>query len=156
MKLKLIVIGKTKDKYLKEGIEDYKKKLSYFCKFELIEIPDLKKGKNFDENTLKTKEAELVQNHIGPDDTLILLDEKGKHFTSVEFSQFIERQQQTGAKNLIFAVGGAFGFSEELKSKAQLVSLSKMTFSHQLIRLIFMEQIYRAHTIIHNFPYHNE
>lgn len=156
MKLKLIVTGKTKEKYLKEGIEDYKKKLAYFCKFELIEIPDQKKGKSFDEKALKAKEAEQIQNHLGPDDILILLDENGKHFTSVEFSKFIERQQQVGAKNLVFAVGGAFGFSEELKSKAQLVSLSKMTFSHQLIRLIFMEQIFRAYAIINNFPYHNE
>ncbi len=156
MKVKLIVIGKTKEKSILQGIEEYKKKLSYFCKFDLIEIPGVKKGKTFDVAVLQAQEAELILKQVGDNDTLVLLDENGKQMASRDFASFVERQQQTGAKSLIFAVGGAFGFPEDLKTKYKSVSLSKMTFSHQLVRLIFMEQIYRAYTIISNFPYHND
>lgn len=156
MKVKLIVIGKTKEKPIIEGIEGYKKKLAYFCKFELVEIPDVKKGKTFDTNTLQMQEAELIQKQVGDNDILVLLDEKGKQMTSRDFAGFIEQQQLTGAKHLVFAVGGAYGFPEELKARSLSISLSKMTFSHQLVRLIFMEQIYRAYAIINNFPYHND
>lgn len=156
MKVKLIVIGKTKEKSIIQGVEEYKKKLAYFCKFEIVEIPDVKKGKVFDTNALQGQEAELIMKQVGESDILVLLDENGKQMTSRDFAGFIEKQQQTVAKNLVFAVGGAFGFPEALKAKRLSISLSKMTFSHQLVRLIFMEQIYRAYTIINNFPYHND
>ena len=155
MKVKLITIGKTKQDFIRAGIKEYENKLKCFIQFELVEIPDIKKGKSFDEVSLKKAEAELIMNKVG-DDKLILLDENGKQMNSRAFAKAVEQKQHLGSKSLCFAVGGAYGFSEEMKSKFQSVSLSKMTFSHQVIRLIFMEQLYRAFSIIHGFPYHND
>ncbi|PZD76899.1 23S rRNA (pseudouridine(1915)-N(3))-methyltransferase RlmH [Mesonia sp. K7] len=157
MQIKLLAVGKTDHKALKSLIEDYVKRLSHYCRFEFEILPDLKNTKNLDQNTQKIKEGELILSKINTSSTLILLDEKGKSFTSVKFSQFIQKQLNTGMKELVFVIGGPYGFSEVVYQRAkQKIALSEMTFSHQMIRLFFVEQLYRAFTILKNEPYHHE
>ena len=157
MKIALIVIGKTDAGYFVEAINEYKNRLVHYIPFEMEVIPDIKNAKNLSESQQKEKEGELILKTLQPGDYLVLLDEKGKEFTSMQFSAYMERKPHTVPKRLVFVVGGPYGFSDAVyKSAAEKISLSKMTFSHQMIRLIFIEQIYRAMTILNNEPYHHE
>ena len=157
MKIKLLAIGKTDDKRLQELIVEFQKRLKHYIKFEIEIIPDLKKVKNLSVDQRKQKEGMLILNKVDATDQLILLDEKGHQFRSIEFSRFLQKKMNAGIKQLVFTIGGPYGFSDEVYQKAQgKVSLSKMTFSHQMIRLFLVEQLYRAFTIIKNEPYHNE
>ncbi len=156
MKIELWVIGKTDSEYLKEGIALYEKRLKHYANFEMIVIPDVRKGPLSMEQ-LKAKEGEVILNKLQKDDYFILLDENGKHLTSVQFADFMEKKQVEGVKKVVFQVGGAFGFSDAVYARADAqMSLSKMTFSHLMIRLFFVEQLYRAFTIIKGEKYHNE
>ena len=157
MKIKLIAIGKTDDKELIRLIEKYQKRLDHYIKFEFKIIPDIKKAKNLSETVQKEREGVLILKEITPTDQLILLDEKGHEFRSIEFSRFIQKKMNSGIKQLVFVIGGPYGFSTAIYQKAQgKVSLSKMTFSHQMIRLFMVEQLYRAFSILKNEPYHHE
>jgi 23S rRNA (pseudouridine1915-N3)-methyltransferase len=155
MKIELWVVGKTAFKYLDEGIQVYEKRLKHYTSFELVVLPDVKGPLSID--ALKSKEGDLILSRLTKDDVFVLLDENGKHQTSIEFSKYIDNQQVNSTKRLIFQIGGAFGFSDAVYNRANLkLSLSKMTFSHQMIRLFFVEQLYRAFTIIRGEKYHNE
>ena len=156
MQIKLIAIGKTDNKQLIQLIEDYQKRLKFYIKFDLEIIPDIKNVKHLSESQQKQKEGELILNKINSTDTLILLDENGKQLDSIGFSGFLQKYMNSGIKQLVFAIGGPYGFSQEVyaKSKGKL-SLSKMTFSHQMVRLFFIEQLYRGFTILRNEPYHH-
>lgn len=157
MKIKLIVIGKTDDKNLLSLIQTYEQRLKHYIKFEIDIIPDIKNAKNLSEKQQKEKEGDLILKKITPTDNLILLDEKGYEFRSVEFSGFLQKKMNSGIKQLVLVIGGPYGFSEKVYQKASgKISLSKMTFSHQMIRLFVVEQIYRAFTILKNEPYHHE
>jgi 23S rRNA (pseudouridine1915-N3)-methyltransferase len=156
MKIELRVVGKTAFKYLDEGIAEYAKRLKHYTNFEMVVLPDVKNTPLSNE-ALRTKEGALILDKLAKDDYLILLDENGKQMTSVEFSQFIENHHLSATKKLVFQIGGAFGFSEAVYDRADAkISLSKMTFSHQMVRLFFVEQLYRAHTILRGEKYHNE
>lgn len=156
MTIKLLAIGKTDNKQLQSLIDDYQKRLGFYINFELEIIPDLKKVKNLSEEQQKQKEGELILNKIAPTDVLVLLDENGKQFDSVAFSNYLQKHMNSGIKQLVFVIGGPYGFSPEVYNKASgKVSLSKMTFSHQMIRLFMVEQLYRAFTILKNEPYHH-
>jgi len=157
MKIKILAIGKTDDKNLLALIQTYEQRLRHYIKFELEIIPDIKNAKNLSKNQLKEKEGELILKKIRSDDNLIILDEKGKDFRSIEFSRFLQKKMNSGIKQMVLVIGGAYGFSEKVYQKASgKISLSKMTFSHQMIRLFVVEQIYRAFTILRNEPYHHE
>lgn len=156
MKIKLLVIGKTDDKNLNELISMYQKRLQHYIQFQLEIIPDLKNSKNLSQLQQKEKEGELILNKISPTDQLILLDEKGKDFRSKEFANYLQKKMNSGIKQLVFVIGGPYGFSEKVYQKAMgKISFSKMTFSHQMIRLFFIEQLYRGFTILKNEPYHH-
>ena len=157
MTIKLLAVGKTDDKDLQKLIVQYVKRLKHYCKFKIEIIPDIKKSKKMDENLQKQKEGELILAKTQASDILVLLDENGKNFSSVGFSTWLQKQMNTGMKQLIFVIGGPYGFSDEVYQRAnQKISLSKMTFSHQMVRLFFTEQIYRAFTILKNEPYHHQ
>ena len=157
MKLKLITIGKTQKSFLIDGENEYVKRLAKYIQFEKIEIPDLKKAGNLTENQIKTEEGKLILSKLDKSSFIVLLDEKGKEFTSVQFSKWIQEEMNRGHKIITFVIGGAYGFSEEVYKIAGLkIALSKMTFSHQMVRMIFAEQLYRAFSIIRNEPYHHE
>lgn len=157
MKIKLLAIGKTDDKDLQNLILMYQNRLKHYIKFELVIIPDIKKAKNLSENQQKEKEGELILKQLQSADELVLLDEKGKEFRSIEFSKYLQKKMNSGIKQLVFVIGGPYGFSDTVYKKAKgKISLSKMTFSHQMVRLFIVEQIYRAFTIIKNEPYHHE
>lgn len=157
MKITFLVIGKTDDKNLLKLIEVYKKRLTHYVKFDMEVIPDLKNAKNLSEEQQKIKEGEQIVNRLKPGDHLALLDEKGKEFRSVEFAKHLQKKMNSGLKRMVFVVGGPYGFSEFIYTKADSkISLSKMTFSHQMIRLFVIEQMYRAFTILKNEPYHHE
>lgn len=157
MRINLICIGKTDDKEIVSLMKYYLPRLPKHWNFELMEIPDVKNAKNLTPDQLKKEEAKLFQNNIDASDLVIILDEKGKQFTSREFSEKIDFWMGNSVKKIHFLVGGAYGFSEEIYSRAnEKISLSKMTFTHQMIRLFFVEQIYRAATILQGKPYHND
>lgn len=157
MNIRLLAIGKTDNKALQTLIDDYTKRLSFYVKFDLEIIPDIKNVKNLSEAQQKEKEGELILSKITPTDQLILLDENGKTFSSVGFSDFLQKKMNAGIKTLVFVIGGPYGFSETVYQKAQgKVSLSEMTFSHQMVRLFVIEQIYRGFTILRNEPYHHQ
>ncbi|GGF75182.1 23S rRNA (pseudouridine(1915)-N(3))-methyltransferase RlmH [Wenyingzhuangia marina] len=157
MKIVLLAIGKTDDKNLIQLIDNYQNRLKHYIKFELDIIPDIKNVKNLSEAQQKEKEGELILKKLQPTDHLILLDEKGKEFRSVNFADFLQKKMNSGIKQLVLVIGGPYGFSEEVYAKAQgKISLSKMTFSHQMIRLFMVEQLYRGFTILKNEPYHHE
>ncbi len=157
MNIKLLTIGKTDNKNLQTIIDDYSKRLSFYVKFDLKIIPDIKNVKNFSESQQKEKEGELILNELTPTDQLILLDENGVTFSSIGFSNYLQKKMNAGIKNLVFVIGGPYGFSEEVYKKAQgKVSLSQMTFSHQMVRLFVIEQLYRGFTILKNEPYHHQ
>ena len=157
MKIVLITIGKTNEKYLTEGISDYEKRLKHYTSFERIEIANIKNAKNFSKSELMKMEGKLILKQIQNSDHLVLLDDKGKDFTSQKFAQKLQKWMLSGKKRLVFVVGGAYGFSDEIYKRGnEKLSLSKMTFSHQMVRLFFVEQIYRGYTILNNEPYHHE
>ena len=157
MKIVLLTIGKTSEKYLIEGIAQYQKRLKHYTQFEMLEILNIKNAKNFSNAELIKKEGELILKQLQNSDHLILLDNKGKDFTSTKFAEKLQSWMLSGKKRLVFVVGGAYGFSEEMCSRGnEKLSLSKMTFSHQMVRLFFVEQIYRGYTILNNEPYHHQ
>ena len=157
MNIKFIVVGKTDADYLKSGEKEYIKRLKHYTKLEYQVIPDLKNVQKLTEEQRKEKEGELLLKSIDGSDFVILLDERGKTKTSKQLSQLIEKHQLQATKRLVFIVGGAYGFSDEVYRAAhQKLSISAMTFSHQMIRLFFLEQLYRAHTILRGEPYHHE
>ena len=157
MQITLIAIGKTDKSELEELIAIYEKRLKHYIKFHIDIIPDIKNRKNLSEVQQKDKEGELILTQLQPTDTLILLDEKGKQYTSVDFAQFLQKKMNSGIKNLVLAIGGPYGFSDAVYAKSSgKISLSKMTFSHQMVRLFIVEQIYRGFTILRNEPYHHQ
>ena len=157
MKIRLIVTGKTEEPYLKTGMADYESRINRYVKFSILEIPGLKNALHLNKAEWKAKEAEKISQHLSSSDFIILLDEKGKEMSSIEFSGFLNQKFSSSSKNLTFIVGGPYGFDISLKQQAgQLLSLSRMTFSHQMVRLFFMEQLYRALTILKNESYHHE
>lgn len=157
MNIKLLAIGKTDNKELQTLLNDYMKRLSFYVNFDLEIIADIKNVKNLSEAQQKQKEGELILSKIGPTDFLILLDEKGKEFTSMGFADELQKRMNAGIKTLVFVIGGPYGFSEDVYKNAKgKISLSKMTFSHQMIRLFMIEQLYRGFTILRNEPYHHQ
>jgi 23S rRNA (pseudouridine1915-N3)-methyltransferase len=157
MNIKLLAIGKTDHKSLQALIDEYTKRLSFYIKFDLEIIQDIKNVKNLSESQQKEKEGEILLSKITTTDYLVLLDENGATYTSVAFSNFLQKKMNSGTKTLVFVIGGPYGFSEAVYQKAQSkISLSSMTFSHQMIRLFFIEQLYRGFTILKNEPYHHQ
>lgn len=156
MKITLLAIGKTDNKSLQLLIEEYEKRLKHYVPFTFEVIPDIKNSKNLSEAQQKKLEGQEIIKRIHTSDTLVLLDEKGKKYSSVNFSEFLQKKMNSGIKNLIFVIGGPYGFSEELYERSNgRISLSDMTFSHQMVRLFFIEQLYRGFTILRNEPYHH-
>jgi len=156
MAITLLMIGETSDAFVKQGTEVYIDRLEHFIPFKKIVIPDVRDRKNLTPNVIKQKEATLLLNHIPKSALCFLLDEKGKEYTSMEFADFIQKQFNAGSKEIVFIIGGAYGVTDDIrKSCNQIISLSRMTYTHQFIRLMITEQLYRAMTILNNIPYHN-
>ena len=156
MKTILILMGKTTDKHFQAGISDYAERIAHYMPFDIVTIPELRNTKSLSEDQQKTMEGELILKQLQPSDTLVLLDEHGKEFRSIELAKWLEQKQQT-ARRLVFVIGGPYGFSEAIYKRAnEQLSLSMLTFSHQMVRLVFTEQIYRACTITKGEPYHHE
>lgn len=156
MKVEFWVVGKTQFSYLKEGMEIYEKRLRKYVPFQMVILPDIKNAKNLTPDQLKEKEGKSILDKVEKNDLLILLDEKGKTFTSEKFAEWLNQKFQHSAKKIIFLVGGAYGFSNPVYGRAQQkIALSAMTFSHQMVRLFFIEQFYRGMTILNNEPYHH-
>ncbi|HTD40173.1 MAG TPA: 23S rRNA (pseudouridine(1915)-N(3))-methyltransferase RlmH [Mucilaginibacter sp.] len=156
MKITLLIVGKTEDAYLKEGIDKYVKRLKHYTKIEIAEIVELKNTKALTQEQQKVKEAELILKKLLPTDYIILLDEKGLELSSSQFAAYIDKKAIGSVANLVFIVGGPYGFDQSVYQRAHdKLSLSRMTFSHQMVRLFFVEQLYRAFTIIKGEPYHH-
>ena len=156
MKTVLFLVGKTANKHFQAGISDYAERIGHYMPFDIVTIPELRQTKSLSEEQQKTAEGELILKQIQPSDTVVLLDEHGKELRSVDFARWLSQKQQT-ARRLVFVIGGPYGFSPEVYARAnEQLSLSQMTFSHQMVRLIFTEQLYRACTIIKGEPYHHE
>lgn len=156
MQVELLVIGKTNASYLQTGIDEYVGRMKHYVPFKMTVIPDIKNAKSLSQEQLKTKEGELILKPLDKADIMILLDENGKTFSSVEFSKYMQTHMLSGRKRIIFVIGGAYGFSQAVYQRANgKVALSKMTFSHQMVRVIFVEQLYRAMTILKGEPYHH-
>ena len=156
MKTLLLLVGKTQNKHFIAGINDYAERIGHYMPFEIKVIPELRNTKNLSEQQQKTQEGELLLKQLQPSDTVVLLDERGTEHRSVELADWLQQKQHT-ARRLVFIIGGPYGFSEAIYKRAnEMVSLSRMTFSHQMVRLVFTEQIYRACTIIKGEPYHHE
>ena len=157
MKIILLTVGKTNELSFKNAISEYQKRLKFYIPFEIEEIPELKNTKSLSEEVQRQKEGELILKNLTDSDEVILLDDKGEQYTSIQFSSYLEKKMASGNKRLIFVVGGPYGFSPEIYKRADgKISLSRMTFSHQMVRLIFTEQLYRAMTILRGEPYHHE
>lgn len=157
MKINLLTVGKTTNPQMIKLQDEYQNRLKFYLPFENTIIPELKNTKKLSVAEQKEKEADLILKHIDNSDDVVLLDDKGKQFTSMGFSDFIQKKMNTGNKRIVFVVGGPYGFSQRIYDRANnLLSLSTMTFSHQMVRLIFLEQLYRAMTIIKGEPYHHE
>ena len=157
MRITLLVVGRTVDNNITAGIADYVKRLSHFTQFDTEVIPELKNARKLSEAQQKEQEGELILKSFAPGDHIVLLDEGGREFRSTEFADWIEHKQNISTRRLVFVVGGPYGFSQKVYSAAnEKLSLSRMTFSHQMIRLLFIEQLYRAYTIINHLPYHHE
>ena len=157
MKIVLLTVGKTDRDWVKQGLDIYVSRLKHYIPFSIIEIPELKNVSALTKDQIKTKEGELILKNIRPTDEVILLDEHGKEYSSVEFARIIQDRISYGGKDMVFVIGGAYGFSEPVYKRANSkISLSRMTFSHQMVRAIFAEQLYRAFTIIKGEPYHHE
>ena len=156
MKTELILVGKTADKLFADSINDYVGRIKHYIPFDITVIPALKNTKSLTQNQQKQNEGELILKHISPSDTVILLDEHGKEFRSIELAAWFEKKRQS-CSNIVFVIGGPYGFSEDVYRRAnEKISMSRLTFSHQMIRLIFVEQLYRACTIIKGESYHHE
>lgn len=156
MKITFLVIGKTDEAYLREGIEKYLKRLKHYIAFQYLEIPDLKNTKHLNEAEQKNKEAELILKQLKSNDQVILLDENGEELSSEGFATYLNKKMLSSVQNLVFVVGGPYGFHQSVYEKAHgKISLSRMTFSHQMVRLFFVEQVYRAFTIFKGEPYHH-
>lgn len=156
MKTILLSVGKTDDPLFSKIIEDYKKRINFYIPFEIVIIPDIKNAKNLSEKEQKKLEGEKILKLLQHSDHVVLLDEKGKQYSSIEFAGFMEKKSLS-AKRLVFIIGGPYGFSQEVQDKAnEAISLSKMTFTHQMVRMVFTEQLYRAMTILQNEPYHHQ
>jgi len=157
MKIKLIYVGKTGKSFLVEGEKEYSKRLQRYVPFEKVELPAIKNAKKRSEQEIKTAEANLILPQIKPTDFVVLLDEKGKEFSSVGFSKFLQKQFNVGHQGVVFVIGGPYGFDETIyKRSNKKIALSQLTFSHQMIRMFFMEQLYRAMTILKGEPYHHQ
>ena len=157
MRTTLILVGKTVNKHFVELIDDYAARVKHYMGFDIITIPELKNTKNLSIDQQKQQEGELILRQLQAGDHVVLLDEHGKEFRSIDFSKYMEQKMQTVGKRLVFIIGGPYGFSPDVYAKAnEKLSLSKMTFSHQMVRTIFAEQLYRAFTIIRGEPYHHE
>lgn len=157
MKIELAVIGKTSIGYLKQGIDEYIKRLKHYVPFEIKYIDDIKNTKNISEDQQKRTEGAKILSLFDKSDFVVLLDEHGKEYTSMQYSSYIQKRMLSGAKKVVFVIGGPYGFSQEVYDRANdKISFSKMTFNHEMIRLIFTEQLYRAYTIINHEPYHHE
>lgn len=157
MKIELAVIGKTSIGYLKQGIDEYNKRLKHYVPFEIKYIDDIKNTKNISEDQQKRTEGAKILSLLDKSDFVVLLDEHGKEYTSMQYSSYIQKRMLSGAKKVVFVIGGPYGFSQEVYDRANdKISFSKMTFNHEMIRLIFTEQLYRAYTIINHEPYHHE
>ncbi|WP_222984441.1 23S rRNA (pseudouridine(1915)-N(3))-methyltransferase RlmH [Flagellimonas meishanensis] len=157
MQITLIAIGKTDSEQLEQLITVYEKRLKHYVRFEFNIIPDIKNRKTLSEDQQKEREGDLILDQIKSSDTLILLDEQGKQFSSVEFAQYLQKRMNGGIKNLVLVIGGPYGFSPAIYERSDgRISLSKMTFSHQMVRLFTVEQLYRAFTILKNEPYHHQ
>lgn len=156
MNIKLIVVSKTDVPYIQTGIDEYVGRLKHYCDFELVTIPALKNLGKATADEVKEREGQLILRQLEKVDCTVLLDEHGKEYTSVGFSEYLQKQMNAGVRTLAFVVGGAFGFSPAVYAAAQhKISLSQMTFNHQMVRLFFLEQLYRAHTILRHEKYHN-
>ncbi len=157
MKIELAVIGKTSIGYLKQGIDEYIKRLKHYVSFEIKYIDDIKNTKNISEDQQKRTEGTKILSLLDKSDFVVLLDEHGKEYTSIQYSSYIQKRMLSGSKKVVFVIGGPYGFSQEVYDRANdKISFSKMTFNHEMIRLIFSEQLYRAYTIINHEPYHHE
>lgn len=157
MKITLLTVGKTDVKWVRDGLELYASRLSHYIPFNLVEIPELKNASALSKEQIKEKEAELILKNIRPSDDVMLLDEHGREYRSLEFSRFLEEKLSRSGKDMVFVIGGAYGFADSVYKRANSkLSLSKMTFSHQMVRTIFAEQLYRAFTIMKGEPYHHE
>ncbi|MDR2138294.1 MAG: 23S rRNA (pseudouridine(1915)-N(3))-methyltransferase RlmH [Tannerella sp.] len=157
MRITLLMTGKTDVPYWKDALEEYRKRLVHYVPFEVEVIPEVKQMKNGSETQQKKREGELILNSLQPGDVCVLLDEKGTEYTSMQFAAYLERKMYTVAKRLVFVIGGPYGFSNAVyRMTPERISLSKMTFSHQMIRPVFAEQLYRAMTILQNEPYHHQ
>ena len=157
MKITLLTVGKTDKDWVKEGLDIYVSRLKHYIPFSVVEIPELKNVSALTKDQIKTREGELILKNVRPTDDLILMDERGKQYTSVELSKVLQDKISYIGKDIVFVIGGAYGFSEAVYNRADSkISLSKMTFSHQMVRAIFAEQIYRAFTIMRGEPYHHE
>ena len=157
MKVSFIFVGKTEEGFVKAACEQYEKRLKHYLPFQFLIIPDIKQGGKMSQVELKNKEGELILKQLQPSDVVMLLDDKGKQFTSLEFSNYLQQQMNAGIKNLCFVVGGAFGFSDAVYARANgKISFSKMTFTHQMIRMLLLEQCYRGMTILKGESYHHE
>lgn len=157
VKILLILVGKTDRAWLSEGISQYAERLTHFCQFEMQVIPDVRNTRNMDRNMQKVREGELILNLLQPSDDVWLLDDKGREMTSPEMASWLEKRMAQSAKRLVFIIGGPYGFSQDVYNRVPgRISLSRLTFSHQMVRLIFTEQLYRAFSILNHLPYHHE
>lgn len=157
MKITLLTVGKTDRDWVRQGLDIYVSRLKHYIPFSMVEIPEMKNVSALSKDQIKAKEGELILKNIRPTDDLILLDEHGKEYTSVELAKVIQEKISYTGKDMVFVIGGAYGFSPEVYSRANSkISLSRMTFSHQMVRAIFAEQLYRAFTIMKGEPYHHE
>jgi len=157
MKVLLLTVGKTDDLFFAQIIEEYKKRVNYYISFEMNVVPDLRNRKKLTEKEQKTEEGNMILKTLQSSDYVVLLDDKGKQYSSVEFARFMEKKTHSVSKRLVFVIGGPYGFSSEIYDRAnEKLSLSKLTFTHQMVRVVFAEQLYRAMTILNNEPYHHE
>lgn len=157
MKITLLSVGKTEEKYLQSGIDIYLKRLKHYIKLEIAELPELKNTKGLSQEQQKTKEAELIMKKLASTDFVVLLDERGQELSSLQFADLLNKRMIASTQNLVFIIGGPYGFDNTIYQRANdKLSLSKLTFSHQMVRLFFVEQVYRAFTILKGEPYHHE
>ena len=157
MKITLLTVGKTDKDWVKQGIDIYASRMKHYFPFSIVEIPELKNVSSLSQDQIKTKEGELILNNVKPTDDMILLDERGREFSSMEFAKALQDKISYTGKDIVFVIGGAYGFSDAVRQRSNSkISLSRMTFSHQMVRAIFVEQLYRAFTIMKGEPYHHE
>lgn len=157
MKITLLTVGKTDKDWVKQGIDIYASRMKHYFPFSIVEIPELKNASSLSQEQIKAKEGELILKNIKPGDDVILLDERGREFSSMEFAKVLQDKISYTGKDIVFVIGGAYGFAEVVKQRSNSkISLSRMTFSHQMVRAIFVEQLYRAFTIMKGEPYHHE